>query len=369
MKKILLLTFSLALFTACEKDSMNVTDHNETANLEKMIPKASLDMQQSGMYAGVIIADQNNFHGKLWINLNNNSKISAMIVTMKKEVHYLSMVNAPSAVGFDNANANYRFEGPVGSFEFNPSNIINTEITNVVMNNATGVARVLKETSQYRMTPILGTYDSSFAGDESGTWNFIAPDQNGASYNLIEEVVITTSSGLMITENSSTFETGSPGCTFSGPLPPVFANYPNTDNIEDNPATPEDESATRDFAIYAINQTLPTGVPNKTILYDLGFSQNNADFNNSDGYALMTAYPEATRDPIFGDPDLAPGCYNISDDNCNGYYAVVNDTGVPVEGGRIFIDVSALISPTAPPTAFSGNINESGQILESNPQF
>ncbi|MGK0377706.1 MAG: hypothetical protein ACJA1Z_001516 [Patiriisocius sp.] len=51
-----------------------------------------------------------------------------------------------------------------------------------------GVARVLKETCQTRMTTVLGTYDNFFGGDYGGTWNFIAQDQAGASFSAIQEL-------------------------------------------------------------------------------------------------------------------------------------------------------------------------------------
>ncbi|MGK0377705.1 hypothetical protein [Patiriisocius sp. Uisw_017] len=54
-----------------------------------------------------------------------------------------------------------------------------------------------------------------------------------------------------------TFELGLPSCYNFGntakPVPSLFSNYPNTDNIPDDLLTPENEAATRDFAVSAIN--------------------------------------------------------------------------------------------------------------------
>lgn len=368
MRKLILGVFALALFASCETDVNESIDTTTNVDLRVLTPKAEFDNQSSGMYAGVIVADNNNFHGKLWININNNGKFSAMVETIQKDIHYFQLASETNGI--------YSYEGDIGSFDFSPSNITKTEFTNIIINNTSGVASVLKEKNQVRMTPILGTYSAVFAGDESGTWNFIAPDQEGASFNLIDQAIITTSTGLMITEDATTFETGLPGCyDFGGPVPPLFANYPNTDDIEDNPLTPDvDESALRDFAVFAINQTLPTNIPNKTIVYDLGLSQDNADFNDAGTYNLMTAFPEATRASIFGAPDLAAGCYNIAGDAANGYFAYVDDTGAFVEGGTIILDTAGLVLPPPPPTAPGANDISNGKInqaqeLVANPQF
>lgn len=341
MKKLFLAVLSLALFASCETEINETTATNETVDLRLMTPKASFNNEQSGMYAGVIAGIENGFHGKLWVNMNNDRNTTAMIETAQGDVHYIALVGQVNGI--------YQFEGAIGSFDFNPADFNDTQITNVVMNGGNGAARVLKETSQTRMTPVLGTYDNFFGGNYGGTWNFIAQDQAGSPFNVIQEIVI-TSSNPEVTNNmiiDNTLEPGLPGCyNFGGPVPPVFANYPNT---------PDDPDGTlRDFAVYAVNQLLPISAPNKNIVYDVGFSQRLTDNFGIVGYDRLLGNPQGTAEFLLGFV-ITDGCYNfdptatgIPGANSQGYYAVKNDEGdFTGEGGRIYItEVANLIQVT-----------------------
>lgn len=341
------------LIASCETDPIDNLETDVTVNLELMSPSPSLDNSSDGMYAGVIVADNNNFHGKLWVNLNNNSNYSAMIETTNKEVYHLELKEKNNGV--------FTYSGSIGSFDFTPLRDGESEITNVTIKENIGVARVLKETSQARMMAILGTYDNAFGGNETGTWSFMAPDQQGAAFNLVTETIITTSTNHMITE--SEFEAGNTGCyNFGGPIPPVFANYPNEADIPDDPATPDvDESATRDFALIMTNQTLPIpNVADKTVLYDISFSQDVADNNDLD-YNRFLGEPQITGPFLFTTPPT--GCSSVPDRQ--GFYIIVDDAGTATGGGNIFIDVSGLIPP--PPTRVASSSTLNTPVLK--PQF
>lgn len=357
MKKILFLLALTSLFFACETEENLILNEGETTNasvqidLRTMDPNVAFDTQSKGMYAGVIATNDNQFHGKLWINLHNDQQYSAMVETKEGDLHFFQLVNVFKTV--------YTFSNDSGSFEFNASNSKNTEITNVFYNGIPGNARVVKETSQTRMTPILGNYDSFGIGDPTikGTWNFIAQDQMGAEFNLIEEIVITTNGGRMFIETlaDGDFEGFEPGCwDFGGPVPPLFANYPDTEDIPDDPMTPEDESALRDFNIQAAGQIFTAPSVGNTIIYDVAFSQDLAD-DNDVPYTIMTGFPIATN-TIYFDPPLNPlvgTCRGLDFGNGGqGAYVIADASLTIIDGGNIFILNVADLTP--PATTLSG---------------
>lgn len=353
MKKILFLGAIVSLLFACETEENLLLNENDTANataqvdLRTMDPNASLDTQSDGMYAGIIATNDTQFHGKLWINLHNDQQYSAMVEDKFGELHYFELTNT--------FKSTYTFSNSNGSFEFNATNPKNTEITNVVYNGVPGNARVLKETSQTRMTPIMGNYDSFGFGDPTikGTWNFIAQDQMGFEFNAIEETVITTNGGKMFIERlaDSDFEGFEPGCwDFGGAVPPVFANYPDTPDIPDDPMTPEDESALRDFNIQAAGQIFTAPVVGNTIIYDVAFSQDLADGAGAP-YTIMTGFPTATN-AIYFDPPLDPmagTCLGLDFGNGGqGAYAIGDSSLTVIDAGNIFILNVADLTPPPP---------------------
>lgn len=311
---------------SCSKDETTLNEnqenltHNINTDLRKQLPNKSFDNDVRGTYAGVIVANNAQFHGKLWLNIGNDGHTNALVETVEGE-----LINFALADNANSINSNYIFENNRGSFEVNMSDFNNVVISNITIDETNGDAFVAKEVNGNKRSINLGTYDNSIAGNTTGTWDIMTAGAGGIEN--IDAVMVTGAGGGMHVELQADLEGTSPGCYTGGPYIPFFW----TDAVDNR------------YELMATNQSWTYG-DGTTVLYDFGFGKWLCDFNSLP-YTQGLYYPEALADILFG--GLAAGCYNIND---RGYYAWMEADGVTIRSsGRISFalpDFTALGYPT-----------------------
>lgn len=312
MKKIVYLALGTLLFISCSKEETTTVETNVVeADLSVMLPQRSYDASDKGMYAGIIVANEAQFHGKLWVNLGNDSEVNALVRTNTEEITF----NLASQNG-----SIYHFESERGSFDLDVTNYRDVVITNVSIDQTSGNARVIKETNASKVQAVLGTFDNLLIPDLgwTGTFDFLVDPTTA----YMTEVIITSAAGTMSIDTQENMEVGDTGCY--GPQPPFF--------FEDL------DPAVNLFEMYAVGQiwTLPSGM---TILYDLGFSKSLMDANTIP-YTDGILYPELMNYFLFGDSIEPSVCTWV---DANGYYLIINPEGTDyLGGGFINIDTSGL---------------------------
>lgn len=322
MKKIVYLALGALLLVSCTKDETNtVVEASTTADLSVMLPQRSYDTSDKGMYAGVIVANEAQFHGKLWVNLGNDSNVSALVKTNNEEITFELEVQNGTI---------YHFKSERGSFDVDVANFRDVAITNVSIDQAVGNARVIKETNEAKVQAVLGTFDNELIPDEgwTGTFDFLVDPTT----DYITEVIVTTAAGTMSIDTQENMELGQTGCYNQQP-PFFFQDLDPTVNL---------------FEMYAVGQvwTLPSGM---TIGYDLGFSKYIMD-NSEIPYTDGVFYPEIMNDILFGGTIEELACTWV---DANGYYVIINPEGTEyLSAGFINIDTSGL-TPVPPTATFS----------------
>ncbi|MCT8340127.1 hypothetical protein MG296_08670 [Flavobacteriaceae bacterium TK19130] len=313
---------------SCSTEESNISEeqnllHSSTAEGIDQRALASYDQHSNGIYKGAIVANELNFHGKLWVNLGNDSTYSAFIETDSGEKLVFSLLQQRTM-----DTGVYTFVGDRGSLTVDVSDYSNPTVTEVLIDQTIGSAKVQKETSNSKLMVYLGTFDEDFVAGFSGTWDIVVDAETG----WITEVIIATDAGQMNSDLQENFELGYMGCyTGDGdaPLPPFFFS--------------DLDPAVNEYELYSVGQlwTLPNGM---TIIYDFGFSKNILD---SAGYVYEdngAFYPDITGQFLFSEP-LDPGCYIL---DANGYYLLINAAGDTfIGGGRINLDTSGLV-PVVP---------------------
>lgn len=312
MKKFTLLLLMAFVVFSCSKDETTITENQENlvqeidTDLRNQKPNSAFDNEIRGTYAGVIVANESQFHGKLWINIANDGHTNALVETVEGELITFSLAASSGSI-----NTNYQFVNERGSFVVNMSDFNNVVISNISIDETNGDAFVAKERNGNKRSVNLGTYDNSLGGLTTGTWDIMTAGAGGIEN--IDAVMVTGAGGGMQVELQVDLEGTSPGCYTGGPFIP-FMWTDNTDNR---------------FEIMATNQSWTYG-DGTTVLYDFGFSKHLCDLFGL-AYTQGLYHPEALADILFG--GLAPGCYNIND---YGYYAWMEADGITVRSsGRI----------------------------------
>ncbi|GHC64055.1 hypothetical protein [Ulvibacter litoralis] len=311
MKKILYVAIGALLLASCTKDEVSAVDTSMSADLSVMLPQKSYDTSDKGMYAGVIVANEAQFHGKLWVNIGNDSNVSALVKTNNEEITF--------EIASQNGNV-YHFESERGSFDVDVTNYRDVVVSNVSIDQTSGNARVIKETNAAKVQAVLGTFDDLLLPDLgwTGTFDFLVDPATA----YMTEVIVTSASGTMSIDFAADMEVGDTGCY--GAEPPFFFQ--------------DLDPAANLFEMYAVGQiwTLPSGM---TILYDLGFSKNIMDANTIP-YTDGVLYPELMNSILFGGTIETSACTWV---DANGYYVIINPEGTAyIGGGFINIDTSGL---------------------------
>ena len=245
INKILLGAYALALCFSCSNDE--VTDNTTTANLDVTIeaiaseqastdingeykgainpitftPESRFNETSKGMYHGIVVSSDRELHGQIWINLENDGKYNATVVTDTgdKLSFFANMGRGPSITSF----ATIAFVGERGSFTYNVSDYNHPVATNVVIDAKESFIQSVKDRSNQRAASVLGTFvdfaDPSFAG----TWDLVTdgtPETPFFGLPKLTLVCIVSPLGDMYTDD--TFETYDYPCFGVTGVAPVF---------------------------------------------------------------------------------------------------------------------------------------------------
>ena len=329
------------MFSCTQDNELNSTDTTSLdadVNLQTTIPNQVFDTSSEGRYAGVIVSNASDFHGKIWINVGDAAL---------RQFAQVELINSHQRVDFDLTETLgenlYRFSNNMGSFDVNLADAANVTVENVMIQGNPGQVRLLKETSQSRMVIMLGTYNDQFLNggnpDATGTWDIVLDSANPL---VILEVLITTSTNTMLVDSGS-FEVGNVGCLVNPSVPTLFDGLgPGTES---------------DYYVYAINQTFnPFGGTGGTIIYDFGWDKRVHDGRTDPDtgelaidYSGGTMFPEGTNPFIWGNID--PACYFT---DVQGSYVWINNALDAFNGaGAISFDTSGFMPP--PPSGSFGS--------------
>ena len=333
MKRILLLLAVTSLVFSCSKNEEIYIETQEdltltmSNDLSVQKPLKQNNLKKEGLYSGVIVADETNFHGELRINVANDGNFLAVVKTIDGRTLSFNLkdtAGSSSYLTFFNKN---------GSFDLNLSDFNNPVISNVTINGTPGNAKVVKETSSAKVKAVLGTFNEDFLLGFTGTWDFLVNSSTG----YITEVIITTVAGQMNSDVAADFEAADFGCYNAGNLTNPFFFY-------------DLDPATNNYEMYSVGQIweLPNGM---TIIYDFGFSKNIMDANGLT-YDRGVFNPAITGQYLFDPPITEPGCYNLDG---NGFYLVADTGGTFIAGGRIVLDTSGLV-PVPSSSSFIASI-------------
>lgn len=334
MKKLILLfAISLAV-VSCSKEDATAIDSQENlvqqlnTDISQQAPQTNYDQSQKGLYAGVIVANNTEFHGKLWVNIGNDTNYNALVHTIDGDKLEFALDTNTASL----SKNIFTFTNERGSFTVDVSDYNNVKVNNITIDGTEGHAFVGKQTHGHTRMISLGTYDAALLGTTTGTWDIMADAVTG----LITEVMITGAGGGMHVDAAANFEVGQNGC-YADSLPFFVVDL---------------DPLVNQYELYSVGQSL-TLANGMTLVYDFGFSKNIQDANLLP-YDGGVYFPEATNSILFG--DIALGCYSIG---AKGYYVATNAAGdALVSAGAIDFDTSALVPVPPPPTASSNTLEE-----------
>ena len=344
MKKFALLIVAAALFTACSEDAA-VEDQIQLDDMpfvetdfSKMSPDPAFDNDMRGTYTGIIMTEGVAFHGKLFLNIENNGQFGATVITANDQ----EKINFEMVKRVDNV---FTFANERGTFQVDVSNIDKVVVSEVSIDGISGDSYVKKDRGGERFGIILGTYTTSDFVTVVGVWDFIL-DLNVGPF-IDASVFSLPGGGLKLEEAAAgDYELGNTGC-YGPDLPPFYL----TSSADPMPGDEQIE-------LYMIGQSVPFPNNGSTVLYDLGFSKAICDANAL-SYDRMLAFPQATN-AIFFTPPLPDGqCTNITVGGppVHGLYAWVEDaTGALIDFGAIVIDTSTFVPFVPPVEALSTEI-------------
>jgi len=298
------LFFILFIALSCSKENVRKIDVQK--DLSELLPNKSFDSEARGLYHGIIVSNDTNLHGKIWINLGNDENYNALVKTLDNQIFSFT------SILISTNDTYFHFEGTEGEFDFDVSNINNPKAENVYINHQPGFINVIKEKDGQKAAAVLGTYSG---GPYSGTWDFLV----GSGETEINKIVITTASGFMIEDNLVNFESNIIEC-YPDDLTPFFIN----------------DIGSGLYELFAPGQiwNLDGG---GTILYDFGFSKSLADLNNFE-YSTGLFYPYFWTTYTGTTVTPNPACYFF-----NGFHGLFRFNDVT---GTIQFDTSSVPLPT-----------------------
>ncbi len=318
---------------AIEQDQNLMAPTESFSDIKTMRPIASNDLASEGMYIGVLVTNEIEHHGRLFINVGNDGTYRALVETTESE---LIKFTSPSASSL--TNSRFVFIGDRGSFTLDVSDIEAPIISDVIIDNISGQAQVQKNTTTRGVAAVLGTFNRALTGANGwiGTWDLLINTTTG----FISSVIVTTAAGVMSTDVAANFENGT-GCYASNK--PFFIRNDTNGQYE----------------IMAIGQnwTLPNGL---RIFYDFGFSRVLAT-NNAAPLTTGYFFPQAVNNFLYN-PPLNPAngtCFSFN--NTHGYYVVRNAANTAFRSaGVITFDFSGV--PAAIQNADNYSINASQSL-------
>ena len=194
---ILLMTLGCMILTSCQQESVELEREvtsltsQVALNAKEQLPNPLFDSTKKGIYHGVIASQNSQSRGKIWINLGNNSKFTA-VVEMQDGIK-------ASFVGVENStrggDSNYVFKGKKGSFIVKANSVNNPEIYAVEFLDSSDYAVfAIKSTSTRMATSYTGTFNETGNAAFAGTWNVLSngiASPNGYNGTAISQVMVT----------------------------------------------------------------------------------------------------------------------------------------------------------------------------------
>lgn len=116
MKKLLFVFAIAGTLFSCTQDTelnpLDTTSLDTNVNLQTTIPNQVFDTSSNGRYAGVIVSNESDFHGKIWINVGDAAL---------RQFAQVELIGTQERVDFDLTETLgenlYRFSNNMGSFD------------------------------------------------------------------------------------------------------------------------------------------------------------------------------------------------------------------------------------------------------------
>lgn len=287
MKKLFAMLCAGALFVSCSQDTSlevpkeNNLDITKIEALSTLVPDASFDESELGLYRGIFASADVSLHGEVIVSVKSDEEVSALVVLTNQKKLYFT--------GTSLGAGNYSFASKEASFSLNLSNPNKVVVTESNYNNRGINLRIIKDRSDQRGVAVLGTFADDTDPGFNGTWNYLSWSPSSITGTLfgvpvtipvfnINEVVITfddgTPSGAMYTDDSmETFIASGAACA-AYPLPTTPTTPFFTGPLNDFPVPP--------FGVFDLNE-------------DVAFGQtsviNGFDVQWSLGYSLLAGTP------------------------------------------------------------------------------
>ncbi|MFT5891126.1 MAG: hypothetical protein ACI9Y7_001226 [Dokdonia sp.] len=226
MKKIYLMclfTIGAMVLSSCSADSdseltENEIINNETTSLFEVIPDASLDESEFGLYHGVFSTRDLSKKGKIYINVGNDGIYKAEVKLRNGELieFTASATNTLDQIQFSNER---------GSFTLDLTDIDDTVVTNVTIDALEGYIQVFKDRSNQRIAMALGTFvdsnDAAFTGnwDMATNGNAHPNDQFNEGFETISGIIVSINGNMFMDTNASGlggWNADTTGCALTG---------------------------------------------------------------------------------------------------------------------------------------------------------
>ncbi|WP_299678043.1 hypothetical protein [uncultured Dokdonia sp.] len=173
MKKSILYVFAAITFvcTSCSTDNENDLETTasdlETVSLFEIIPDASLDTSNKGLYHGVFSSSDRTRKGEIYVHLGSDNVYRAEV-----------LLNSGELIEFTaNGNASLHeilFSNERASFIFDVTDSEHPRATNVTIDNKDGYIQTYKERSNQRIAMVLGSFVDSSDPSFAGNWDIAA---------------------------------------------------------------------------------------------------------------------------------------------------------------------------------------------------
>lgn len=212
MKKVILIFITAILFTSCQKEEDVISTNEKTAN-------STLDNSYKSLYKGLMNTFDTSLKANLVINVGNDGNYIAEATFLNGDI----LIFNSASLGSDE---NITFSNSRGSFTV--TNIENNtiEIDNLILDKKAGYIKAYKLSKGLEVTVLMGTFVDSGDAAFIGNWDMInrgtqITPTGFFSSLVIEDVVVSTPSGYMFSDENMTFE--NPGsCVFPAPVPWLY---------------------------------------------------------------------------------------------------------------------------------------------------
>lgn len=201
IKLLIPFTIISILMLSCSKEdesfieSVNLISKT-TISEKEQAPRAIYDTSERGIYHGVIASGVNQTRGKIWVNVGNNTRYTALVEMVNGDVFNFELERDAT---FEENPTAFTFKNNQGGFTLDVSNPRIPRILEASLYNQEYLSRVLKSTSLRSVRTMTGTFSELGNPSFSGTWNLIsngATNPNGYGGKEITASIITWNSRI-----------------------------------------------------------------------------------------------------------------------------------------------------------------------------